>query len=1190
MKKLLKLLVSVVILFSISTNTAKAYDFSAVNSDGDTIYYDITSSTNPYTVAVARGNYSGSINIPSTVSYNCNIYSVTSIGDSAFYSCSSLTSITIPNSVTSIGKRAVSDCTGLTSITIPNSVTIIGNTAFCGCRNLTSVTIGNSVTSIGNFAFGWCNLTSVTIPNSVASISDSVFYACIYLTSITIGNSVTSIGSNAFVSCSFPSITIPNNVTSIGSNCFMWCTHFTSMIDMSPTPQTIYGSTFSWISSTIPVYVPCSSVPTYQSSNWGTHFSNIRGYTADTINDTIHLGQIYNQNGFSASQAGIYIKIHTPLTMTGGCYNATILNLVNPRYDTTIQVSIYQGESYNFNNRVLSIAGTYYDTLQTINGCDSILILNLHVIPVNDSCSISIIPNDTNLHSNTSTQLQLTTNQEATFYHWSPSIGLSDTTIRNPIATIPFNTSRQYILKAMYEDSVNFVYNGDFELGDTGFTTEYNYFNPNLGGGLVDGSCVVYDSANGPTLSGYFINCTNVNSNYLYIDGSTSSTHLAFYQTIANVEPNSDYVLSADFINVYAGIHSAMIQFYINDTILNNTPDIVSGPNCTSISHFHYIINSGNNNQLNIKIKDLCTEGIGNDFSMDNVSLRKLCVAYDTINISNYHNIYDTIEISICEGENYTFGGVALTVSGTYIDTLQTSNGYDSIVTLNLNVNPIVNIDITQSICGGETYSLNGQTFSTSGIYYDTLQTINGCDSIIRLNLYVNPIATTNLTASICQGEHYTQNGFNVNQAGIYRDTLQTTNGCDSIITLNLSVYQPTTNNITASICEGEVYTQNGFNANITGTYVRNLQTIHGCDSTVILHLTVYPASHTNLTAHICTGEIYTDNGFYVSQAGTYTHNLQTINGCDSIVTLNLSVYQPASTYLSEEICQGETYTQNGFNVSQAGIYRDTLQTTNGCDSIIALNLIVNPRYDTTIQASICQGENYTENGFNQNATGLYINSLQTINGCDSIVRLNLIVNPRYDTTIQASICQGENYTENGFNQNATGLYINSLQTINGCDSITRLNLIVNPIYNDTKNVYIDQGQSYLFNGLRINQTGIYYDSLQTVNGCDSIITINLTINTPINIYVPNAFEPMNNTNNKFYIYTDDEDVMIKEFKIYNRWGGLVYESNDIKEGWDGKYKGKLCPEGTYVYRLLYYEKGTPDLVFDKTGSLIIIY
>ena len=128
--------------------------------------------------------------------------SLFSIPKYTFYYCSSLKSITIPNSVTSIGDNAFYKCNGLTSVTIPNSVTSIGSSAFDNCRSLTSVTIPNSVTSIGDHAFYNCNsLTSVTIGNSVTIINNYAFYNCSRLTSIVIPNSVTSIGNFAFQNC-----------------------------------------------------------------------------------------------------------------------------------------------------------------------------------------------------------------------------------------------------------------------------------------------------------------------------------------------------------------------------------------------------------------------------------------------------------------------------------------------------------------------------------------------------------------------------------------------------------------------------------------------------------------------------------------------------------------------------------------------------------------------------------------------------------------------------------------------------------------------------------------------------------------------------------------------------------------------------------------------------------------------------
>ena len=190
--------------------------------------------------------------------------SVTSIGSSAFYDCSSLLSVTIPNSVTSIGGSAFYDCSSLTSVTIPNSVTSIGGSAFYACSSLTSVTIGESVTSIGDYAFCRCSsLTSVTIPNSVTSIGKAVFSRCSSLSSVTIPNSVTSIGGSAFYYCSkLISVTIGESVTSIGDGAFMGCDRLYDIYCHAELPPFSKESSFSNYNAY--VHVPCESLRYYK--------------------------------------------------------------------------------------------------------------------------------------------------------------------------------------------------------------------------------------------------------------------------------------------------------------------------------------------------------------------------------------------------------------------------------------------------------------------------------------------------------------------------------------------------------------------------------------------------------------------------------------------------------------------------------------------------------------------------------------------------------------------------------------------------------------------------------------------------------------------------------------------------------------------------------------------------------------
>lgn len=223
MKKLLSLLFLAILPLIASANTAK--------DKIDGIYYIFNLSEKTAKVTESPVKYKGSIDIPDVVIYNDVPYVVTSIGDDAFYWCTELTSVTIPNSVISISSWAFYCCKGLTSVTIPNSVTSIGSEAFLGCSGLTTVTIPNSVKSINYKTFYNCSgLTSVIIPSSVTSIGQDAFYGCNNLVTITIPNSVTSIKKYAFQNCSsLTTVTIPNSLKSIETYAFDGCSSLSSV-------------------------------------------------------------------------------------------------------------------------------------------------------------------------------------------------------------------------------------------------------------------------------------------------------------------------------------------------------------------------------------------------------------------------------------------------------------------------------------------------------------------------------------------------------------------------------------------------------------------------------------------------------------------------------------------------------------------------------------------------------------------------------------------------------------------------------------------------------------------------------------------------------------------------------------------------------------------------------------------------
>lgn len=311
------------ILFGISFN-AKAYDFAVERTNTctteDSIYFNITSSTAPYTVEITYpgehyygyNNYSGEILIPSTVNHNGITYSVTKIGDCAFYN-SSVTRVVTNFNITTIGSSAFWNCSQMDHHTILTPVTYIGAGAFQGCTSLTSIyvntdnpyfssdngvlynkqkdtllvcpggltgtfTVPNFVRTIGFSAFGKCiHLTSIIIPNTVTSIMACAFGDCSGLTSCILPNTITKIPFFAFFNCSsLTTYTIPDYITEIGSSAFGG-TGLTSLTSLATTPPILEDDdVFFAVPNTIPVYVPCASLSAYQSSQYWSNFTNIQ--------------------------------------------------------------------------------------------------------------------------------------------------------------------------------------------------------------------------------------------------------------------------------------------------------------------------------------------------------------------------------------------------------------------------------------------------------------------------------------------------------------------------------------------------------------------------------------------------------------------------------------------------------------------------------------------------------------------------------------------------------------------------------------------------------------------------------------------------------------------------------------------------------------------------------------------------
>ena len=399
--------------------------------------------------------------------------------------------------------------------------------------------------------------------------------------------------------------------------------------------------------------------------------------------------------------------------------------------------------------------------------------------------------------------------------------------------------------------------------------------------------------------------------------------------------------------------------------------------------------------------------------------------------------------ISLCEGESYVEGSSVYTEEGIYNNVYTSIVGCDSIVTTELSFNPYFETLNTVTICEGDQYIEGSSVYTITGTYIDSYASTSGCDSIVITELIVGPVFHTTNTVSMCEGESYVEGSSVYTEAGIYYDVYSSITGCDSVVTteLNLLPYYETLN--TVAICEVEQYIEGSSVYTITGIYSDSYASTLGCDSIVITELIVSPVFQATNTVGLCEGDSYAEGDSVYTEAGTYSNVYTSITGCDSIIITELTMLPFYETLNTVAICEGGSYVEGDSVYTEEGTYNNVYNSILGCDSLVITVLTLNPLHQTSNEVGLCEGESHIEGNSIYSEEGIYFDIYSNKAGCDSIVRTELYFNPFFETTNNINICEGQNYSEGDSIYSGTGFYTNIYQSIQGCDSIIYTNLII---------------------------------------------------------------------------------------------------------------------------------------------------
>jgi M6 family metalloprotease-like protein len=478
---------------------------------------------------------------------------------------------------------------------------------------------------------------------------------------------------------------------------------------------------------------------------------------------------------------------------------------------------------------------------------------------------------------------------------------------------------------------------------------------------------------------------------------------------------------------------------------------------------------------------------------------------------------YDPVEnvvvpASFCTGGSFAFMDSVIKTPGIYRFPKKGINGRDSLFVLDLKEYPVLSTRLYKSICPGDSLVLPLGIFKKPGVYIQNFSSRYGCDSTVYVSLSVGFPTSSVLNMAVCRGDTLVVGGKKYYQTGTYYDVIKNVMGCDSTITLNLSVNPHSDTLIYRTICDGGIIMVGNKTFNKTGSYKILLKNHFGCDSLINLNLTVNPISRTVFSRTICKGDTvkFGNSGYFAS--GTYSALYSNRKGCDSLVILNLKVAIPDTTRMSRSICNGSEVRIGTISYRKTGIYTQKFSNQMGCDSVVILNLKVVNQDTTRITRVVCDGTEVRIGNVIYKKSGIYSQKFVNKSGCDSVVILNLTVNPLKETKLERTICQGDSIKFGNLFYKQSGSYKKVYQSKNGCDSAVYLNLTVNPSYLIKINKTICKGSAYTFGKRIISEPGTYTDSLRTRAGCDSVVILNLIV----------ASLPVVNLSTDYTIFTSD--------------------------------------------------------------------
>jgi hypothetical protein len=612
------------------------------------------------------------------------------------------------------------------------------------------------------------------------------------------------------------------------------------------------------------------------------------------------------------------------------------------------------------------------------------------------------------------------------------------------------------------------------------------------------------------------------------------------------------------------------------------------------------------------------------------------CDSLVTVNVATRPSSTAVLDTGACAGRVFNYAGINIPAGQTQAVVLTNFAGCDSSVTVQVASWPVGNSVLSASACQGSAYSYNGVSVPAGSSQVFTLATTRGCDSLVTVNVSATLPAMTQLSVRICPGSTYPYAGVNLPAGETTAVTVTGPNGCDSIVTVSVDTFTNLVSLLNVSACSDSTYSHFGVPVAAGNTQLFQYTTSAGCDSVVTVVVDALPLRVDTVYAAACTGDFYNHFGIDVLAGNTVNFQYNTFQGCDSTVTVVVEELLPTTGALNPVVCFGDSFLYQGIMILPGSSAVFALNNAVGCDSTLVISVSALPPLSSLFEASVCPNDSFAYAGLfllPGSSTDVVLSSTE---GCDSTVTVLVSAWPETTFSLAAtppcpSGADGnitiENlsggtppwlYALNGgtlqdslfFENLGAGAYTVAVEDASGCTSTMDTTLAVRAsLQIELKDGILACDSNYVllepvFLGDTTNLSWLWYDGstlpfntvalpgpvwVEVSNICEVVRDAALVRLEPLSteqglLYAPNVFHPEGNEalNQLFRVFFPSGATVVRfKLEVYDRWGNLVFLTEDFSNGWNGYMQGKLMDPAVFVWHV--------DAAIDFCGRMLEI-